>query len=61
MLRETTVEDVLYGQELVEEVSKELDIPVRYIATLEKVAQQLPENLEGEIFPIQMYMRPDWL
>lgn len=61
MLRETTVEDVLFGQELVEEVSKELDIPVRYISTLEKVAEKLPENLEGEIFPIQMYMRPDWL
>ncbi len=61
LLRDTTVEDVLYGQELVEEVSKELDIPVRYISTLEKVAKDLPEGLDGEIFPIQMYMRPEWL
>jgi MinD-like ATPase involved in chromosome partitioning or flagellar assembly len=61
LLRDTSVEDVLYGQELVEKVSKELDIPVRYISTLEKVARELPEGLEGEIFPIQMYMRPDWL
>lgn len=61
MLRETTVEDVLYGQELVEKVSKELDIPVRYVASLEDVAKQLPEDLSGEIFPLQMYMRPDWL
>lgn len=61
LLRDTSIDDVLYGQELVEKVSKELDIPVRYISTLEKVAQKLPEDLEGEIFPIQMYMRPDWL
>jgi hypothetical protein len=61
LLRYTTVEDVLYGQELVEKVSKELDIPVRYVSTLEKIAEDLPEGLQGEIFPIQMYMRPEWL
>ena len=61
MLRETSVEDVMYGQELVEKVSKETHIPVRYVAALEKVAKELPEGIEGEIFPIQMYMRPEWL
>lgn len=61
LLRDTTVEDVLYGQELVEAVSKEFHIPVKYIVALEKVAHQLPQGLEGEIFPIQMYMRAEWL
>lgn len=61
MLRETSVEDVMYGQELVEKVSKETNIPVRYVVALEKVAQELPEEIEGEVFPIQMYMRPEWL
>jgi len=61
MLRETSVEDVMYGQELVEKVSNELDIPVRYVVALEEVAKDLPETVEGEIFPIQMYMRPEWL
>ena len=61
LLRETTVEDVLYGQKLVEAVSKELNLPIKYISTLEEVADKLPEGLEGEIFPIKMYMRPDWM
>lgn len=61
LLRDTQVSDLLFGQELVEEVSKELEIPIKYISVLEKVAHQLPENLNGEIFPIKMYMRPDWM
>jgi MinD-like ATPase involved in chromosome partitioning or flagellar assembly len=62
LLRETTVEEVLKGQKIVEDVSKKLDIPVRYVSTLEKVAQQLSdETIEGEIFPIKMYMRDDWM
>lgn len=61
LLRETSVEDVLYGQELAEEVSKALNIPIRYISCLEKVAHQLPSGLNGEILPIKMYMRPEWM
>lgn len=62
MLRETTVEDVLKGQELVKSVSKKLNIPIKYISTLERIAQKISKmNLEGEIFPIKMYMREDWM
>ena len=61
LLRETTVEEVLRGQELVKQVSDELNIPIKYISTLEEVARLLPSNLEGEIFPIKMYMREDWM
>ncbi len=61
LLRETSVDDVLNGQKLVKEVSEKLNIPIKYISTLEKVARLLPEDLEGEIFPIKMYMREDWM
>ncbi|BEP28192.1 nucleotide-binding protein [Helicovermis profundi] len=61
MLRETTKEDVMYGQEIVEKVSKILDIPIKYISTLEKVAQQLPDDINGEVFPIKMFMREEWM
>jgi len=61
LLRETTVEEVMHGQKLVESVSEELNIPIKYISTLEGVAKQLPSNLSGEIFPIEMYMREDWM
>lgn len=60
LLRETTVADVLYGQELVEQVSAHTGLPVRYISALEAVAKELPPNLQGEIFPIKMYMREEW-
>lgn len=61
LLRETTAQDVLVGQELVTKVSEQLNIPIKYVSTLEKVAHQLPENLEGSIFPIKMYMREEWM
>lgn len=61
LLKSTTVEDVLRGQKLAEEVSKNLNIPIKYIATLEHVAKELPSNLKGEIFPITLYMREEWM
>ncbi|WIF95485.1 ATP-binding protein [Caminicella sporogenes] len=61
LLRETSVEDVLKGQELAKGVSEKLNLPIKYVSTLEKVARLLPKDLEGEIFPISMYMREDWM
>jgi hypothetical protein len=61
LLRETTVEEVLKGQELVKKVSEQLNIPIRYVSTLEEVARHLPSEIEGEIFPIKMFMREDWM
>jgi len=61
MLRETTVEDILKGQQLVEEVSRRKNLPVKYICAIERIAGQIPEGLMGEVFPVKMYMRPEWL
>lgn len=61
MLRYTTTEDVLKGQELCREVSKELDLPIKYVSTLESIAKKLPNDLEGEIVSIDMIMREDWM
>lgn len=61
LLRETTVDEVLKGQTLVKAVSKELDIPIKYVSTLRNVAEELPENIEGEVFPIDLIMREDWM
>ncbi len=61
LLRETSVEDVLKGQALVVEVSNKLNIPIKYVSSLEKVTRQLPEDIEGEKFPIQMIMREEWM
>lgn len=61
MLKSTTVGDVMKGQKLAVELSQKLDIPIKYIVALEDVAKKLPEDLEGEIFPIKLYMREDWM
>ncbi len=60
-VRETTVEDVLRGQAIAKEVSKIKNIPIKYVACLEKIAKDLPKDIEGEIFPIKLYMREDWM
>lgn len=61
LLKSTTVQDVLNGQELAVKVSQKLGIPIKYVAAIEKVAEELPKDIEGEIFPIKMYMREEWM
>ena len=60
LLRDTCVADVMFGQELVEEVARETGLPVRYVSALESVTKELPADIQGELFPIKMYMREDW-
>lgn len=61
MLKNTTVEDVLYGQKLAEKVSSKINVPIKYIVAIENVAMELPSDLNGEIFPIKLNMRADWM
>lgn len=61
LVRETTIEDIIRGNELVKEVSKITNLPVRYNTCLDSLVSQLPDNLEGEILPIKLYMREDWM
>ncbi|MTI69138.1 MAG: ATP-binding protein [Firmicutes bacterium] len=61
LLKSTTKEEILKGQKIVKEVSKKLNIPIKYVVALEDVAKELPKDIEGEIFPITMYMREDWM
>lgn len=61
LLKETTVEDVLKGQEVVREVSKIKDIPIKYVCCLENLVDKLPKDLEGDILPIKLYLREEWM
>lgn len=61
LLRYTTVEDVLRGQELCRQVSEALNIPIKYVSAIESIVKDLPNDLEGEIMPIKMIMREDWM
>jgi hypothetical protein len=61
MLRETTLDDVLKGYKVAKEVSDITGIPLKYNTCPEALVDQVPKDLEGEIFPIKMYMRPEYL
>ena len=61
LVRETTIDDILKGQSLVKEVSNLTNIPIKYITCLQSLIPQLPKDIEGEIFPIKLYMIEDWM
>ncbi len=61
LLKATTAADVLKGQKLAETVAEQLSIPVKYVCALENILPELPQNLSGNIFPIKLYMREEWM
>jgi hypothetical protein len=60
MSYETRVEDILKGQKVVLEVSKRTGLPIKYTTVKEDLVSLLPDNIEGEIFPIKLFMLPPW-
>lgn len=61
LLKSTTIVDVLRGYEMAKELSIKTGIPIKYTTALESIADQLPHDLEGEVFPIRLYMREEWM
>jgi hypothetical protein len=61
MLKQTKLEDVLKGYELANEVSLATGLDIKYNVCLEALKEKLPTNLKGEIFPIKLYMREEWM
>lgn len=61
MLKSTSIDDVLKGYKLALEVSKATGVPLRYNVLLEELASQLPQDLQGETFPIDLMMREEWM
>lgn len=61
LVRETSAEDVLKGDQLVKEVSKETGIPVKYASFMEHIKKDLNQDVSGDIFPMKLYMREDWM
>lgn len=65
LLKSTTIEDILEGVELSRDVSRETGIPIKYITVIKELEKELEkniaENLKENIFPIELYMREDWM
>ena len=51
----TTLEDIMKGQKLCEDVSKILGLPIKYVAVEKKFVDLLPKGLQGEVLPIDIY------
>jgi hypothetical protein len=66
MIRLTTVDDIIKGNKLSQEVARYFGVSVRYNTCETHLIDELKERtkdapLEGEIFPITLQMRDSWL
>ena len=62
LLRETTKEDIKKGNQLARELSTLTGIDVIYTVVNEDIIDQMKdEDIEGALFPIKLYLRPQWL
>ncbi|TJX14047.1 MinD/ParA family protein [Tissierella creatinini] len=61
MLKATSVDDILKGYDLAKKASDLTGIPIKYNAGLESVLNKIQSKLEGEMFPINLYMREEWM
>ena len=67
MLRETTVDDVLWGYDLSKQVAEHIGVPIVFNCCMKELCSELEsKNKElhsGEmvIYPMTLYLRPTWL
>lgn len=62
LVRETTAECLLHGDEVLKEVTKRTGVPVKYVAYVKEVmTEAVPEGLSGELFPMEFNMRKTWM
>ena len=62
LVRETTAECLLHGDEVLKEVTKRTGVPVKYVSYVKDVmTEEIPEGLSGELFPIDFNMRNTWM
>ena len=62
LVRETTAECLLHGDEVLKEVTKRTGVPVKYVSYVKDVmTEEIPEGLSGELFPMELNMRKTWI
>lgn len=60
LLHLTTCQDIYKSQKIVQEVSKQLDIPVLYTTGVKQIISKC-NNLMGEVIPLELYLRKEWM
>ena len=62
LVRETTAECLLHGDEVLKEVTKRTGVPVKYVSYVKDVmTEEIPEGLSVELFPMEFNMRKTWM
>ena len=62
LVRETTAECLLHGDEVLKEVTKRTGVPVKYVSYVKDVmTEEIPEGLSGELFPMEFNRRKTWM
>lgn len=65
MVRETTAENILNGDEVLKEVSRITNVPIKYTTYVEEVvgnvSSEVLDKLSGEIIPLKYFMRETWM
>ena len=62
LVRETTAECLLHGDEGLKEETKRTGVPVKYVSYVKDVmTEEIPEGLSGELFPMEFNMRKTWM
>ena len=57
---ETEINDIIKGDQMVHELSKELNIPHLYTAVREDLVDEIKGKLHGEILPLKIHMKTPW-
>lgn len=57
---ETSVEDVVRGDENVNKLAKEMNLEHAYTVVMKELQEEVKGKVHGEIFPIDIYMKPPW-
>jgi len=60
-LKNTTVENMIYSNQLIKEVVALTHIQVVYTTGIKSLLQQLPSDILGEKFPLKILLREKWL
>ncbi|NLB28477.1 MAG: hypothetical protein GX819_05985 [Clostridiaceae bacterium] len=58
--RETTVEDILRGDEFAAQIADIIGLPLIYTVAERKFEDELRSQLKGSFFPIDLYMIKPW-
>lgn len=57
---ETSIDDIINGDKTVEEISKETGIPHLYTICRKDLLEDLKGKVSGELFGIDIFMKPPW-